>query len=57
MALRGASGKSLVNDSKGLRTFRDEYRAEAPGGLLLHGGDKTYWVAESVLAAPWWKVI
>jgi predicted AAA+ superfamily ATPase len=45
------------NDSKGLRAFREEYRTDASGGLLLHGGDKTYWIAEGVLAAPWWKVI
>jgi uncharacterized protein len=45
------------NDSKGLRAFKDEYGADVLGGLLLHGGEKTYWVAEAVLAAPWWKVI
>jgi hypothetical protein len=45
------------NDSKGLRTFRDEYGAEALGGLLLHGGERTYWISDGVLATPWWKVI
>jgi uncharacterized protein len=45
------------NDSKGLRAFRTEYGADALGGLLLHSGNKTYWVADGVLAAPWWKVI
>jgi uncharacterized protein len=45
------------NDSKGLRAFKKEYGADVLGGLLLHGGEKTYWVAEAVLAVPWWKVI
>jgi len=45
------------NDSKGLRTFLQEYGKDALGGVLLHGGEKTFWLSERVLAAPWWKVI
>jgi hypothetical protein len=45
------------NDTKGLRTFLQEYAHEAAGGLLLHGGQKTFWISERVLATPWWKVI
>jgi uncharacterized protein len=45
------------NDSKGLRAFKEEYAADVLGGLLLHAGEKIYWIAEGVLAAPWWKVI
>ena len=45
------------NDTKGLRSFLEEYGDRVPGGLLLHGGEKTYWISERVLAAPWWKVL
>ena len=45
------------NDSKGLRAFKAEYGTDTVGGLLLHGGEKTYWIAEGVLAVPWWKVV
>jgi predicted AAA+ superfamily ATPase len=29
----------------------------AAGGLVLHGGEQTWWIANKVLATPWWKVI
>jgi hypothetical protein len=45
------------NDSKGLRAFLQEYGDDVVGGILLHGGDETFWISERVLAAPWWKVI
>jgi uncharacterized protein len=46
-----------LNDARGLRAFLGEYGASALGGLLLHGGDGVFWIADRVLAAPWWKVI
>ncbi|MDR2215974.1 MAG: ATP-binding protein [Nevskiaceae bacterium] len=52
-----ASTSPGYNDSKGLRVWLNEYRDEALGGLLLHGGEETFWIAERVLAVPWWKVI
>jgi len=45
------------NDAKGLRSFLQEYGNDAIGGVLLHGGEETFWISERVLAAPWWKVI
>ena len=45
------------NDTKGLRLFLHEYGDDAIGGVLLHGGEETFWISERVLAAPWWKVI
>ncbi|HKZ74878.1 MAG TPA: hypothetical protein VJ011_12485 [Steroidobacteraceae bacterium] len=45
------------NGAKALRTFLQEYRNDALGGLLLHGGEETFWISEGVLATPWWKVI
>jgi hypothetical protein len=34
-----------------------EYGDDVLGCVLLHGGDKTFWMSERVIAAPWWKVI
>ena len=44
-------------DTIGLRLFREEYRDRFAGGLLLHGGRDTQWMADGVLAAPWWRVL
>jgi predicted AAA+ superfamily ATPase len=44
-------------DAQHLITFRKEYRTSALPGLLLHTGDAVMWLAEGVLAAPWWKII
>ena len=52
-----ATRKPSPGDVKHLRTFRDEYRDMCPGGLLLHDGDDVAWLAEGILAAPWWRVI
>lgn len=52
-----ATSNPGYNDAKGLRVFLQEYAAEALGGLLLHTGEKTFWISERILAAPWWKVV
>ena len=44
-------------DTRGLRLFRQEYPERFAGGLLLHGGHETQWMAEGVLAVPWWRVV
>ena len=44
-------------DTRGLRLFRDEYGERCAGGILLHAGDETQWMADGVLAAPWWRVM
>ena len=44
-------------DIRGLRLFRQEYRDQFAGGLLLHGGSDTQWMTEGVLAVPWWRVV
>ncbi len=43
------------SDAAGLRLFLEEHD-EAVGGLLLHGGSETFWIAPRVLATPWWQV-
>jgi predicted AAA+ superfamily ATPase len=52
-----ATANPGYNDSKGLRSFLQEYGDTALGGLLLHGGDSTFWLATGVLAVPWSKII
>ncbi|MBM4183291.1 MAG: hypothetical protein FJ207_03595 [Gemmatimonadetes bacterium] len=44
-------------DARHLRTFLDEYRDGAAGGLLLYDGGETFWVERGVLATPWHRVI
>ncbi|MCY3597637.1 MAG: ATP-binding protein [Rhodospirillales bacterium] len=44
-------------DIRGLRAFREEYRDQFVGGLLLHGGNQTQWMSDEILAVPWWRVL
>jgi uncharacterized protein len=44
-------------DARHLLTFRKEYKKTSLPSLLLHAGDDIKWLAEGVLAVPWWKVI
>ena len=59
--LLGIEVKATTNpglgDTRGLRLFRQEYPDRFAGGLLLHGGRDTQWMAEGVLAVPWWRVL
>ncbi len=44
-------------DTAGLRAFADEYGDRVRGGLVLHAGTESYWLAPNVLATPWWRVL
>lgn len=52
-----SSTRPTLRDVKGLRSFMKEYHGECLGGLLIHGGDETSWIAPDVLAVPWWNAI
>lgn len=52
-----ATGKPRLSDARGLIQFRDEYPDLSLTGLLLHTGPEVEWIADGVLAAPWWNVI
>ena len=54
--VKAAANPGLA-ETRGLRLFRDEYPERFAGGLLLHGGSDTQWMAEGVLAVPWWRVV
>ncbi len=38
-------------------TFLDEYPDKATAGLLMYGGEDTYWLTDRVLAVPWNRVL
>ena len=43
-------------DAAHLKTFHAEY-PESRGGVILHGGDESYWLGDNILAVPWWRVM
>jgi predicted AAA+ superfamily ATPase len=44
-------------DGAQLDRFVVEGGSTVRGGVLLHGGDRAFWLTERVLATPWWTVI
>jgi hypothetical protein len=34
-----------------------EHPEQALGGVVVHGGDKGYWLDDRILAVPWWPVM
>jgi len=52
-----ATAKPRLADVRHLFTFREEYKKTSLAGLLLHAGQETYWLADGILATPWWKVL
>ncbi len=44
-------------DARHLLTFRAEYGRAVPGALVLHTGEEIFFLAEGILAAPWWRVL
>lgn len=52
-----SSTRPTLRDVKGLRKFMTDYHGDCLGGLLIHGGDETKWIAPNVLAIPWWRAI
>ena len=52
-----AAARPRRADIAGLRLFQEEYADRFAGGLLLHGGSETQWLADGILATPWWRVV
>jgi hypothetical protein len=52
-----ATTRPSYSDARHLLTFSAEYGGNVHGGLLLHTGEETFWLAKGVLAAPWWRVV
>lgn len=51
-----ASPEPNHRDAMHLDRFVEESGPAVRGGVLLHGGDRAFWLTERVLAAPWWTV-
>ena len=43
--------------AQALVSLRADGWEKARAGLLLHAGERSEWIAEGVLAAPWWRVV
>jgi predicted AAA+ superfamily ATPase len=52
-----SSERPKLADARGLRSFRADYAKSTLPGLLLHDGEEITWLADGILAAPWWKVM
>lgn len=52
-----ANGRPALADVPGLRAFLDEHPKSARGGVVLHGGDDSYWLDDKIIAVPWWRVM
>ena len=52
-----ASRAPRLADARHLFTFRDQYKSTTLPALLVHTGRDVRWLAEGVLAVPWWKLI
>lgn len=50
-----SSVRPSLRDVKNLRTFMSVN--DCIGGLLIHDGDDSGWIAPNILSVPWWKVI
>ncbi len=51
-----ASASPTPRDGVHLDRFVAESGPTVRGGVLLHGGDRAFWLTERVLATPWWTV-
>ncbi len=51
------TANSGYGDTRGLRLFRDEYGERCAGGILLHAGAEIQWMADGILATPWWRAV
>ena len=52
-----ATSNPGYRQTTGLRLLRAEYPERFAGGLLLHGGPDVQWMADGILAVPWWRVL
>jgi len=50
-------GAPTPRDAAHIKSFQQEYGSQARGGIILHGGEETYWLGKGILAVPWWRVM
>ncbi len=51
-----ATARPRLDDARGLLAFRGEYGTKAGPGLLLHTGDEIAWLADGIMACPFWRL-
>lgn len=44
-------------DARHLKVFMSEYAQESVGGVVLYDGEEVFWLADDILAAPWWQIL
>ncbi len=42
---------------QGLRAFLAEHPRQARGGIVVHGGEESYWLDDRIVAVPWWRIM
>lgn len=52
-----SGAKVAYSDTKSMRLFLDEYADLADGGAVLYTGEDVFWIADRILAVPWWRVV
>lgn len=52
-----ASSRPRLADARHLQSFRAEYGKAALPGLVLHTGTALHWLADGILAVPWWRIL
>jgi predicted AAA+ superfamily ATPase len=52
-----ANSQPTLRDVAGMRALLSEHPKAARGGLVLHGGDESYWLDDKIVAVPWWRVL
>jgi len=52
-----AGAHPSMKDIQGLRAFLAEHPRQARGGVVVHGGDESYWLDEKIVAVPWWRIM
>jgi predicted AAA+ superfamily ATPase len=52
-----SGGAPAPRDATHISSFLQQYGARALGGIVVHGGEESYWLGERILAAPWWRVL
>ena len=52
-----ATEKPGADDWQHLKHFVKHYHDKCLGGVLLHGGDETFMIADNIVATPWWRVL
>jgi predicted AAA+ superfamily ATPase len=52
-----ATSRPRLSDARSLAVFREEYGKRAGPALLVHSGDELAWLADGILACPFWRLL